>query len=452
MTRRLSTIGVAVAALLLMNPGVAWAHGIGGRLDLPVPLEFFIIAAASVLVLTFAALAVLWPRPRLQTGPRYRTSRLVGPVFTFAAGIGVLALLMVIAQLVVPLLGVETIAARPSVAPVLVWVVFWLVVPFASAAIGDWYTDLNPWRAIAGGLRLGTRERLGLLQSLGVWPAAGALLAFTWLELVHPQSGDPAILGVAALVYTVVLLALVAYAGKETGLAVFDGFTPYNRLISSIAPIGRNDDGRIVWRGWLRSLPSLPEWPGLWAFVVVMIGSVSYDGASGTGWFGRLAGALPGSVPGRTVLLLSSVLVVAAAYWLACLAAARLGEGDWTPVSVAQRFAHTLVPIALAYAVAHYATLVVFEGQQLLAAVSDPFALGWDLFGTADRRIDFFITATEPIWYFQVTSIVGGHLLGVVLAHDRALADFGAGAVRSQYAMLVLMVALTILGLVILAG
>jgi hypothetical protein len=78
--------------------------------------------------------------------------------------------------------------------------------------------------------------------------------------------------------------------------------------------------------------------------------------------------------------------------------------------------------------------------------------LGWNLFGTADRTIDFFITASEPIWYFQVAVIVGGHVLGVILAHDRALVDFGAGAVRSQYAMLLLMVALTSLGLVILAG
>ena len=451
MTRRLLTIGGALALLLTMSR-VAMAHGIGGRLDLPVPLEYFIVGGALVLVLSFVALAILWPRPRLQTGPAYRTGRLVGPVFSVVAGLGVLALLLVIGQLVVPLLGMETMSGRPSIAPVLVWVVFWLVVPFAGAVVGDWYTDLNPWRSLADGFRLGDRERLGLLDTVGVWPAAGSLLLFTWLELIHPGSGDPGTLAVAALVYSLFLCGVMAYAGRETGLAVFDAFTPYNRLISSIAPIGRDDDGRLVWRGWLRSLPVIPEWPGLWFFVVVMIGSVSYDGASDTDWLGRLAGSLQGSTLGRSALLALSVLVIAAAYWLASLAAARLGDGNWTARRVAQRFAHTLVPIALAYAVAHYATLVIFEGQQIVAAISDPFAVGWDLLGTADRRVDFFITTTEPVWYFQVASIVGGHLLGVVLAHDRALADFGSGAVRSQYAMLVLMVALTILGLLILAG
>jgi hypothetical protein len=109
------------------------------------------------------------------------------------------------------------------------------------------------------------------------------------------------------------------------------------------------------------------------------------------------------------------------------------------------------VPIALAYAVAHYLTLIIFEGQQIIRAISDPFAIGWDLFGTADRKVNFFITASEPVWYAQVAVIVTGHVLGVVLAHDRALGDFGTEAVRSQYAMLLLMVALTTLGLLILS-
>jgi ABC-type sulfate transport system permease subunit len=147
-----------------------------------------------------------------------------------------------------------------------------------------------------------------------------------------------------------------------------------------------------------------------------------------------------------------TVLVIGAAYRVASAVAARMVGDDWTAARVAARFAHTLVPIALAYAVAHYLTLIIFEGQQLIAALSDPFALGWDLFGTADRKVDFFITASEPVWYVQVAVIVTGHVLGVILAHDRALADFGRDAVRSQYAMLLLMVALTTLGLLILSG
>jgi hypothetical protein len=155
---------------------------------------------------------------------------------------------------------------------------------------------------------------------------------------------------------------------------------------------------------------------------------------------------------GSTILMIALVGVIGAAYFGACVAAVRLGGGDVPVARVAARFAHTLVPIAFAYAFAHYFTLILFEGQQLISNISDPFGIGWDLFGTRNYKINFFM-GTIPVWYIQLGTIVIGHVAGVVLAHDRALADFkGLGAVRSQYAMLLLMVLLTSLGLFILAG
>jgi hypothetical protein len=183
-----------------------------------------------------------------------------------------------------------------------------------------------------------------------------------------------------------------------------------------------------------------------------MIATVSFDGASGTDWFRAITGELGDTMLGQTFLLVAVINVMALAYYTACAVAASSSGGRWATRQVAQRFAHTLVPIGLAYAVSHYFTLILFEGQQLIATISDPFGLGWDLFGTADRRVDFFITSSTPVWLLQVTFIVCGHLVGVVLAHDRSLHDFGRDAVRSQYAMLVLMIVLTSLGLLILSG
>lgn len=450
---RLPAIAAVVAAVVLAPPRAALAHAIGGRSDLPLPLEFFIVGAGLVLVLSFVSLAVLWPRPRLQGGPSYESASKgvgVGWIRPILVAVGSLSLLLVIGQVLPELLGAETEAGRPTIAPVTVWVAFWLVVPFAGAVIGDWYTDLNPWRSI--GRYLSGEERPGVLDRWGVWPAALGFVAFTWLELVSPSSGEPVVLGFAALGYTVLMVAAMAYAGRTTGLQAADAFTTYNRLISAISPIGRDGSGRLIWRGWLRSLPVIPEWPGLWVFVIAAIGTVSYDGASGTGWFSTIAGPLTNGIGGQTFLLVASVAIVALAYLGACAVAARLSANGLSSGRVAQRFAHTLVPIALAYAFAHYFTLVVFEGQLLFSAISDPFGLGWDLFGTADRRVSFFLTSTDLIWYIQVASIVIGHVLGVVLAHDRALEDFGRDAVRSQYAMLALMVGLTTLGLLVLAG
>ncbi len=428
------------------------AHGIGGRSDLPLPLTILVLAAAAVLVISFVALGMLWTRPRYQDGPRYDGPSVRVPTRTVLAILGLIGLFLVTGQVVPPLLGIERVGLRPTVAPVAIWVALWLVVPFTGALIGNWYADLNPWRTLARGLGLGNQERIGLPHTVGLWPATMVFLVFAWFELVSPRPGDPTVLGFVVLGYTVFLLLAMTWAGRETGLAVFDFLTPYNRLISAISPLGRNRHGELVWRGWLRALTVIPEWPGLWVFAVVMIATVSYDGAAGTDWLRVTSGGLIDTTRGRTVLLLVSVAVVALGYLLACAVAARLSGGRWRPIEVAQRFAHTLVPIGLAYATSHYFTLILFEGQQVVAALSDPFGLGWDLFGSAEYRVNFFIRTSTPVWLSQVAFIVGGHLAGVVLAHDRSLQDFGDGAGRSQYAMLVLMIALTSLALLILSG
>lgn len=427
------------------------AHGIGGRLDLPVPLSYFAAGAAVVLVVTFVGLAVLWPEPRLQDGPRYRETGW-RPRLNWLTAMGVAGLLLtIVAGLAAFLAGADAIGNR-NLAPLLLWVVFWLVVPFFGVIAGDIYSVLNPWRGLAGWLGLGEREKREVVQRWGVWPATMLLFAFAWLELVYPDSAAPSTVGFAALAYTIYLLALIARVGRETALTVGDIFTPYNRLLSAISPWGRNQQGRLVRRGWLRALTVIPEWRGLTPFVIAMIGTVSYDGLSATRWWETASGSFGATMLGSTTLMLALIGLIGAAYFLACVAAARLG-GEGVPAGrVAVRFAHTLVPIAFAYAFAHYYTLILFEGQQLISNISDPFGIGWDLFGTRNYKINFFM-GPIPVWYIQLGTIVIGHVAGVVLAHDRALADFrGLGAVRSQYAMLLLMVLLTSLGLFILAG
>jgi hypothetical protein len=202
----------------------------------------------------------------------------------------------------------------------------------------------------------------------------------------------------------------------------------------------------------------LPEWPGLVAFVVAMIGTVTYDGLSGTPWWDDWSFALVGTAQHsmwfQTMALLLVVGVIGAAYSAASWWASRIaGPGGIGAVAVARSFAHTLVPIALAYAFAHYFTLIAFEGQLLIPAMSDPLGLGWNLFGTLDHQPNYTWIPPVVVWWIQLAAIVGGHVVGVVLAHDRALAVFaGPKAVRTQYAMLTLMVALTALGLTVLAA
>ena len=119
-------------------------------------------------------------------------------------------------------------------------------------------------------------------------------------------------------------------------------------------------------------------------------------------------------------------------------------------------FAHTLIPIALAYLVAHYFSLFVFQEQaQFTYLLSDPLGTAsTDLFGTASGGIDFRLLSANAIWYVQVGALVVGHVLGLTLAHDRALVywpDYRQAA-RSQYWMLAVMVAFTCFGLYLLSA
>ena len=128
------------------------------------------------------------------------------------------------------------------------------------------------------------------------------------------------------------------------------------------------------------------------------------------------------------------------------------GEGD--PGELARRFAHTLIPIALAYMVAHYFSLLIFQGQAVSYLVSDPLGQGSDIFGTASSTIDYGLISATGIWYVQVAALVIGHVAGLVLAHDRALATWPdqRRATRSQYWMLAVMIAFTSLGLWLLSA
>jgi hypothetical protein len=145
------------------------------------------------------------------------------------------------------------------------------------------------------------------------------------------------------------------------------------------------------------------------------------------------------------------VLVVLATYVLATRAAGRPARADGGPLPGA--FVHSVVPIAVGYAIAHYFSFLLFEGQQAWILASDPFGKGADWFGTSDWTIDFTRVSRGVIATTQISAIVIGHVLGVIAAHDRAISLFkGRAAVAGQYPLLAVMVAYTLGGVALLLG
>ena len=439
------------------------AHGIGGRLDLPIPLLYFTLAAITVLVVTFAMLSTRWHEPRLQSasGREIKNTRWL----RIGGGVGsALAVVLLVLLVLSGLLGSDDALDNP--APVMVYVGLWLVFPFLSALLGDFYQVVAPWRALARWWGLGTTQKPKTSGRLGYWPAAVVLAGFTWWELVSPVGSVPAWLAFGAVAYTLYMLVTIRWWGQESALITWDGFGAYNHLMGAMGPVGRNAEGRVVRRGWLRGLPMVAERPGLDTLAIVLIGGVTFDGLTGIPfWRNRLAGPLEDTLWSfgmgwqwaeilvGTFGLVAVILLVGWGYHLACAISVSMSDSMAAVAWVRTRFAHTLAPIAWAYAFAHYFTLVIYEGQVFLSAVADPFDLGWDPFGLADRAVDYTLVSPTAVWYVQLAAVIAGHVGGVVLAHDRALVDFpGSRAVRSQYPMLALMVLLTMLALFILTA
>jgi hypothetical protein len=195
-----------------------------------------------------------------------------------------------------------------------------------------------------------------------------------------------------------------------------------------------------------------------------MIGTTSFDGFSqGPTWlslvphlqdlFQNLGLSIGHALQAAETLgLVVVVLVVGGLYRLGIVGMRSVG-GASGPTELAGRFAHSLVPISLAYVIAHYVSSLLYQGQAMAYLVSDPLGDGHDYFGTANRGIDYFIQATG-IWYIQVAALVLGHAAGLVLAHDRALVLYrkARDAARSQYWMLAIMVGFTSLGLWLLSA
>lgn len=468
--RALAAATVASAALAVAGPAVAGAHGLVGRQDLPIPRWLFAWGAAAVLVISFVALATLWPKPRLERVPPTAGRRLLAvprrPAEIVCGTLGVLAFVAVVYA---GFAGTQTETA--NLAPTSIYVIFWVGFPLLSLLFGDVFRAFNPWRAVgrvAGSLvqRFGGRatpEPLAYPERLGRWPAAVGIMVFAWVELVYSGRYDPSQLATMALAYAAFQLVGMSLYGVQTWTARADAFGVAFNLYGRIAPL-HFEGGVLRTRPWLSGLPRLTAVPGTVALLCVMIGTTSFDGFSlGSTWsdlaprlqdrFVDLGFSLEHALElAFTVGLVAVVLLVSGLYRIG-IAGMRSVGGTSSGAELAGRFVHTLVPISLAYVIAHYVSSVLYQGQAMAYLISDPLGDGSDLFGTADRTIDYFISATG-IWYVQVAALVLGHAAGLVLSHDRALVLYRRprDATRSQYWMLAIMVGFTSLGLWLLSA
>jgi hypothetical protein len=456
-----ATFGALAASALL--PAGADAHGLVGRADLPIPSWLFAWAAAIVLVVSFVALAALWKTPRLEHADRralFEMPRFVDVVY------GAVGVLLFVVVLYAGFVGSKT--PTDNLAPTFIYVLFWVGLVVVSLLFGDVFRVFNPWLATARGVAWVSEKARGrplrapltYPEWLGRWPAVAGIFGFAWLELAYQNKADPRVLAILAVAYAALQLAGMALFGIERWSRDGDAFGVYFNLFSRLSVFERRK-GTVEVRPPLSGATALPIAAGSVALLCVAIGSTTFDGFSNGPLWAELAPSLQGIFTTRgsglatatqwaaTIGLVACIAAVSCLYWLGIRGMRTVGE-HYPTRELAARFVHSLIPIAFAYALAHYFSFLVFQGQALGHLALHPLGTG----AGSSNSINYNLLSGTAVWYVQVAALVCGHVAGLVLAHDRALVVYRdlQMATRSQYWMLAVMVGFTSLGLWLLAS
>lgn len=488
--------GMGVLVLILAWASPAFAHGIRQRFDLPIPLGLYLAGAGATVALSFVVIALFTRRPPWH-GSSPRVNLLRFRVFRVIAHPGVLFACRFFSVGVFALILLAGIFGRQNpfknIAPTAVWIIWWVGLAYVSALVGDVWSLINPWNIIFDcaevlyrRVKVGRRLSFDLPypEWLGVWPAVVLLLGFAWAELVWEGAEVPSSLAGVAVLYSVLTWTGMLVFGREKWLRRGEVFSVFFGTLARFAPMEfRADKGNRAWV--LRPFGAgllIPE-PIHYSqmmFVLLMLSTVTFDGFIETpvwteivNWilsapalrplWSVLHGAVGNLLPvmdtlGLIVFPVLFLTVYMVFIWLMTFVVASGASGDaasrrFPATELARLFIFTLVPIAIAYHLAHYLAYFLVAGQFIIPLASDPFGFGWDLLGTTLYRIDIGIVNARFIWYSAVIAIVVGHIIAVGLAHLEALYVYKDPrvATRSQYPMLALMVCYTIVSLWILA-
>ncbi len=459
--------------MLLAPLDGALAHTSERAFILLLPTKLYMVGGVLAVALSFAVMALI-PVANLQSLETAR--RRLGRLLRWRTEGWSLGSLMIVMVLVIAgHMGSRDPLANPL--PLVVWTVWWVGLTLLHAVFGNLWYGLNPWRGIYRLLtkipRLhGWREEPPFAYPpwLGYWPAVILFFAFAWFELIHPSPRDPAVLANATALYLGATLAAMLAFGDKVWLRHGEAFSVFFRIVSWLSPIEMED---VTSRGagpklkvlWFRPpgirLLNVGDLPlsGL-AFVLLALASVSFDGLSRTFWWLGLIGVNPLEHPGRTALtginslgLMAMFCTLVAAYFIAAWLGRAIASPDHGEDGGLGRFVASIIPIAVGYHVAHYLPAASVEAQYAIRALSDPFAVGWNLFGTGDFNVITSLTydqlSVTILWNVQVMVIVTAHVLAVSIAHFLALrhaADLRR-ALLSQSPMTALMIGYTLFGL-----
>ena len=401
-------------------------HGVVNVGDLPIPFDMVLNASALVVVITFVYLKISWKESIIvPSKENFEDSQnIIGKIF------GAVILFFLIAP---GIIGNES--SKTSVTPLILWVFLWIGVPTLGLLFGDVYARFNPLNLV----------KISSNKPRSVYVSCFLFLGLTWFELVWREPGNP--LNIASVfIILFVGVNLIRYFYKKSIIEV-DPLLLLHYLYSKLKLF----NSKPYFRSLINNIGNLAKLNGIEYFILLMIGTVTYDGLRETTFWYNQFGEQINNIWFSTIMFLSMNLGTIIFYRFACYFAIKVGGSELKLNEVSKLFGHTMLPIAFAYHITHYLTLLLFETQTFIYRLNDPIGTGLNLFNVREPEINYFV---EPIiiWSIQVAVTLLGHMLSVVLAHDLAVKLFGhQQSDKTQYIFLFITVALTLQALFVLS-
>ena len=446
---------VTLFLVMTVLPGTASAHELSERFTAPLPLELLFGGAAVTVGITAVLLAVTVSEVPSATSNR-TLATIPSSVATIVRGAGrALFFIAFVLTIVAGLFGKQ--AQAENFATIFLWPVWLKGVALVAALVGSPWPVLSPWKTLYDGLARLEGEPITILGEypswLGVWPALGSFLV--WIGIVENLTVVPRDPRLTALLLTAYTLAMLV-GGIAFGPQWFrraDALAVLYRLFGRVAPLTfapTDSDGyqleiRWPWLDCLRPVSGIAAA----AFIVATVYTVSFDGFTSTPEYQALLFTVRDAFGvGQHVSVFLYLLGFAGfvgaflgiTYLTQRLAGAQLS--DWRSTVFA--FAPTVLPIAVAYEIAHNYPYVLANAGRLPAVL-------WAFAGLGHAPIidPLAWLSISTYWWSQVLLIVIGHVVAVVAAHYVAVSRYptGTAARRGHIPLTALMIGYTVLSL-----
>lgn len=453
-------VGIFILFSLLMSPQQILAHGIGQSFTLPIPLSFYLWGAGATVLISFIIVSYfVGSKKKRQKNKAKKNLTLFKVPKLIQIFLKFLSVFLFALVIISGIFGNQD--PRFNLAPTFIWAFFVIFFVVTSAIFGNWWHFLNPlkiifsiYEKIAGSAASLNFKYPIFLRS---WPAVFFYFAFIWLELVSGFSDQPQILSFFIIFYSLVIFWGMILFDKNTWLNRADFFTVLARLLSYLSPFDFRKSTLILTNPIEKIIKAQGINSSYVAFILLTLAGVAFDSFGESAAFFSLINLfnLENSSIGltRTIGLALMILPFLILYLVFSTLGKIISKTKHSISFFVNKFALSLLPISLAYFIAHFYTLLLTQGQSLIYLISDPLGIGWNIFGTSKFKINAGILDAGFVWYSQVVLIILGHIGAIYLAHLISLEIFKNKnrTMLSQYPMTTLMIIYTIFSLWLLA-